>query len=439
MTRPRSRPGPTGQTGGPVPRHCDVVVVGAGLAGLAVARRLRDSGVEAVVLEAGDGVGGRIRTDAVDGFLLDRGFQLLNTGYPQLARQVDLERLRLHALPRALRIRTGEGWATLSDPRQRMSAVPGLLRAPIGPLSAKAALAAHAAAAGYLPARVLLRRPDLPSAVSWQRRGLGGAVAERVLGPFFEGVTCDPEQETSSRFTDLMLRMFVRGRAAVPRAGMQALPRQLADGLPDGAVRLHTPVREVRADRVVTEHGTVTARAVVLATDADAAHALLPDLAPVRWRGLTTYYHRVRGLLDADATFVVDAEPSPVTNTVPISEAAPTYAPPDQTLVATTVVPGEGGRDEERRVRERLARLYGTGFGELEPLATYAVPRALPSMSAPHPFRRPVEVAGVLVCGDHRATSSIQGALESAQRAAAAVRARLGLPRRAVSVAPADV
>ncbi|WP_432070041.1 NAD(P)/FAD-dependent oxidoreductase [Streptomyces sp. AA1529] len=442
MTRPRSRPGSSsGQPGGPLPRHCDVVVVGAGLAGLAAARRLREAGVEAVVLEAADGVGGRIRTDAVDGFLLDRGFQLLNTGYPQLARQVDLvdlERLRLHALPRALRIRTGGHWTRLSDPRRRMSAVPGLLRAPIGPFSAKAALAAHAAAAAYLPARVLLRRADLPSAAAWQRRGLGGAATERVLGPFFEGVTCDPEQETSSRFTDLMLRMFVRGRAAVPRAGMQALPRQLADGLDDGALHLHTPVREVHADRVVTEHGTLTARAVVLATDADAAHALLPDLAPVRWRGLTTYYHRVRGPLDADATFVVDAEPSPVTNTVPISEAAPTYAPPDQTLVATTVVPGEGGRDEERRVRERLARLYGTGFGELEPLATYEVPRALPSMSAPHPFRRPVEVAGVFVCGDHRATSSIQGALESARRAAAAVRARLGAPRRTAPAAPAD-
>ncbi|MEU3194674.1 NAD(P)/FAD-dependent oxidoreductase [Streptomyces sp. NPDC006992] len=439
MTRSRSRPGPAEQAGGPLPRHCDVVVVGAGLAGLAAARRLRAGGVEVVVLEAGGEVGGRIRTDAVDGFLLDRGLQLLNTGYPQLARQVDLERLRLHALPRALRIRTGGRWARLSDPRQQMNAVPGLLRAPIGPLSAKAALAAHAAAAAYLPARVLLRRPDLPSAASWQRRGLGGAVAERVLGPFFEGVTCDPEQETSSRFTDLMLRMFVRGRAAVPRAGMQALPRQLADGLPDGAVHLHTPVRAVHADRVVTEHATVTARAVVLATDADAAHELLPDLAPVRWRGLTTYYHRVRGLLDADAAFVVDAEPSPVTNTVPISEAAPTYAPPEQTLVATTAVPGEGGPDGERRVRERLARLYGTGFGELEPLATYEVPRALPSMSAPHPFRRPVEVAGVFVCGDHRATSSIQGALESAQRAAAAVRARLGVPGRTAPAAPADV
>ena len=233
MTRPRSRPGPSEQAGGPLPRHCDVVVVGAGCAGLAAARGLRDSGVEIVLLEAGDGVGGRIRTDT-------RGGRLpAGPGIPVAQHRVSAARPA--GGPRtAAAARPAQGapdpdrWALGEAERSASAgdAIPRLLRAPIGPLSAKAALAAHAAAAAYLPARVLLSRPDLPSAASWQRRGLGGAVAERVLGPFFEGVTCDPEQETSSRFTDLMLCMFVGAGPPCPARVCRHCPGSSPTGFP---------------------------------------------------------------------------------------------------------------------------------------------------------------------------------------------------------------
>ncbi|MGY1434641.1 NAD(P)/FAD-dependent oxidoreductase [Streptomyces reniochalinae] len=409
-----------------LPAHSDVVIVGAGLAGLAVARRLRARGVDVLVLEAGDGVGGRIRTDAVDGFLLDRGFQVVNTAYPQLARHLDVGRLDLRAFDRALRVHTGGRQVELGDPRRDPRAVLEALAAPIGSPVAKAALAAHAAAVAYLPARVLLRRPDVPSVAAWRRRGMGGTLTETVLRPFFTGLTCDPAQVTSSRFTDLMLRMFVRGEAGVPDAGMQEIPEQLARQLPEGTVRLHTEVREAGPGRVVTDQGPVTARAVVVATDAASAAHLVPTLTPPRWRGLTTFYHRLDGGAERDATLLVDADPSPVTNTVPVSAAAPSYAPSGVTLLATTTVHEEGSAvADESRVRARLARLYDTESGELDHVATYTVPRALPAMTAPHRFRRPPVVGGVVVCGDHRATSSLQGTLASAERAADAVTTRL--------------
>jgi len=417
-----------------LPAHGDVVVVGAGLAGLAVARRLQSRGVDVVVVEAADEVGGRIRTDTVDGFQLDRGFQVLNTAYPQLSRHLDVGRLDLRPFERALRLRTRGRTVVLGDPRQDLRAVPAALAAPIGSPLGKLALAAHAAAVGYLPARVLLHRRDLPSVVAWRRRGLGGTVTDTLLRPFFSGLTCDPAQVTSSRFTDLMLRMFVRGEAAVPDGGMWQLPAQLARLLAEGTVRLNTTVREVSPERVVTDRGTVTARAVVVATDAETATRLLPGLTPPRWRGLTTYYHRLEGgPPPGGATLTVDAEPSPVTNTVPVSAAAPSYAPAGVTLLATTTVHERGGQPQdasgpaEERVRRRVATLHGVGPGDLDHVATCPVPRALPAMTAPHRFRRPAVTGGVVVCGDHRATSSIQGALESAERAVEAVASRLGV------------
>jgi hypothetical protein len=173
----------------------------------------------------------------------------------------------------------------------------------------------------------------------------------------------------------------------------------------------------------------------VVATDADAAGRLLPGLPVPPWKGLTTWYHAVDGEPPAGPTLLVDAEPSPVVNTVPVTQAAASYGPPGRTLVATTALLG-GPRGAaqpatEAEVRRRLATLYATPTDDWEPVATYDVPHALPSMAAPHPFRRPLVVDGVFVCGDHRATSSIQGALESGERCAAAVLDRLRLRRTA--------
>ncbi|MGD9485672.1 NAD(P)/FAD-dependent oxidoreductase [Streptomyces sp. TRM70308] len=414
-----------------IAKRCDVVVVGAGLAGLAAARALTARGLEVLVLEAGDAVGGRVRTDTVDGFLLDRGFQVLNTAYPEVRRQLDVERLDLRPFERGLRVFSEGRLFRLGDPRRDPRDAVRALRAPLGPLRGRLALAAYASGAAALPARRLLRRTDEPALRAWQRRGLTEPVIGKVLRPFFAGVTLDSRGATSSRFVELMLRMFVRGEAGVPDAGMQQIPEQLARDLPPGALRLHTVAREVAPDRVVTGEGTVHARAVVVATDADAAGRLLPGLPTPHWKGLTTLYHAVDGSPAPGATLLVDADRSPVANTVVVNAAAPSYGPAGRTLVATTFLHGDPhapGTDVEARVRRRLATLYRTDTSGWEHLATYNIPHALPDMAAPHPFRRPVRVGGLFVCGDHRATSSIEGALASGRRAADAVAAHVAAP-----------
>ena len=322
-----------------LPSHADVVVVGAGLAGLVAARRLHRAGLDVVVLEAADGVGGRVRTDVVDGWRLDRGFQVLNTAYPRVPALVDIEALDMRY--------------------------------------------------------------------------------------FTSGVLLENELSSSSRFVDLMLRMFVRGRSTVPSEGMVQLPRQLAAGLPDGALHLSTPVRSITPTEVRTDAGAVTARAVVCATDGTAARSFVPSLAAVAWRSVTTLYHVAPHDLLGEPTLLLDADPStPVVNTVVMTAAAPTYGPGDgRALVATSVL---GTTVDEPSVRSRLGTLYGTGTAGWEHLATYALPRALPAMPAPHDLRRPVRLDGLYVCGDHRDTSSIQGALVSGRRAAAALLRDLG-------------
>jgi phytoene dehydrogenase-like protein len=406
-----------------LPSRCDVVVVGAGLAGLTAARHLHRSGVDVVLLEASDGVGGRVRTDLVDGFRLDRGFQVLNTAYPAVQREIDLDALDLRELTRGALVQWHGRRHRLADPRRDPVGAVQTAAARLGSVADKARLAAAAARAATVPVSVLRAEQDEPAIDVLRRRGFSDDLVDGLLRGFFAGVFLEDRLTTSSRFLDLMLRMFVRGRSTVPAAGMQALPDQLAAGLPTAALHLCTPVEAVLPAAVVTAAGRVQARAVVCATDGSTAAALVPGVPEPRWRAVTTLYHVAPVDPLGEPTIVVDSDSSPVVNTVVLTAAAPSYGPGDgRALVATSVL---GTEADERVVCDRLAELYGTATTGWDHQATYAVPRALPAMDAPHVLRRRQDFGGVWVCGDHRDTSSIQGALVSGRRCAEQVLAAL--------------
>jgi glycine/D-amino acid oxidase-like deaminating enzyme len=409
-----------------VPKSAPVVVVGAGLAGLACATRLAGAGVAVRVLESGDAVGGRMRTDVVDGFRLDRGFQVLSTGYPEARRVLDLGALDLRELDSAVVVRRGDRLHRVANPLVTPGALPGLVGSSLLGLRGKLALASYAGRAALLPPDRLRARPDVPAPQAWRADGIPDAVTHDVLTPFLSGVVLEREITASRRFTDLMMRMFVRGRSAVPALGMQRIPEQLATWLPDGTVRLETPVDQVAAEGVVAAGTDVAARAVVVATDAWTASRLVPALGePPEARGVTTYYHAAPVWPGRSGTLVVDADGSGVANSVVLSAAAPEYSGDGRALVATSVVHDPAGGPTEPEVRRTLASLHGRDTSAWELLATYDIPHALPAMTAPHPFRRPVRSGGLYVAGDHRDTSSIQGALVSGRRAADAVLADL--------------
>ncbi|MEU6061945.1 NAD(P)/FAD-dependent oxidoreductase [Streptomyces sp. NPDC047097] len=396
----------------------DVVVVGAGLAGLACALDLSRAGLRVALLEASDGVGGRMRTDRKDGFLLDRGFQVFNTSYPQVRRRLDLKALRLRAFTPGLIAHTPGGPVRLADPTRRPRSAGTLLPGRALPARDLAALAALSAYDTLLPAAVVRRRADRTTSAALDAAGLSRRTIDELLRPFLAGVFLEDRLETSARFFHLVWRSMARGTLCLPAEGVGAVPAQLADGLPPGTLRLETPVTAVTGNGVVLGDGTeLLAGAVVVATDGTTAARLLPGLTAPRTRAVTTYYHATGTTPLAEPTLVTDSTLT-VLNTVVLTEVSATYAPPGTSLVSTSVLGGEGP-ETAAAVRGRLAELYGTDTSGWEQVAAYTIPGALPAMPPPWPLSRTTRTAsGHYVCGDHRATGSVQGALASGARAA---------------------
>lgn len=405
----------------------DVIIVGAGLAGLACARTLTAAGIGVQVIEASDDVGGRVRSDHVDGFILDRGFQILLTAYPELYRWFDLDQFDLRKFQPGATIWTGRGFCTVGDPLRSPRDLPSTVFAPIGSIPDKLRLLKLIASVRRGSVPDLLRRKESSTRARLQNFGFSPRIIERFFQPLFAGIQLDPDLEVSSRRFDVILRMLAVGESAVPADGMGALSKELASGLHEGSVRCNEAVREVTEDAVILESGEeLTGTAVVVATQGPSASKLLglPDpgsrpVAAIWFDSTSAPIHNRHILLDG-------AQSGPMKNLAVLSDVAPSYAPPGKTL-CVAAVPGHSALDPhlEDAVRRQLAAWHPQSHA-WETIRVDVIPHGQPLQLPPLDPRRSVRLgAGHYICGDHRDTASIQGALFSGRRAAAAVLADL--------------
>ena len=408
----------------------DVLIVGAGLAGLCCGRRLAECGISFRILEASDGVGGRVRTDLVDGFRLDRGFQVYLTAYPEGRRVLDLDALNLKPFTRAALVRIGGRFHRVADPRAEPFAAVKSLVNRVGNLGDKLRMArlSWEIDRGKLEHQIAREERLTLDFLRWNGR-FSERMIDRLWRPLLGGIFLETELATSSRFFRFVFRTFVEGHAAVPALGMQAIPDQIAARLPADAMQLGARVERL-GDRELTLDGGETrrTRAVVVATEGPAAARLIGEAVPDPGsRGtVTLYYAADRPPVTEPILMLNGGGVGPVNHVAVMSNVAPAYAPAGKALIVTSVigVPSEDDAQLDQQTRVQLTGWFGPEVSGWRLLRSYRIPYALPDQTAGKldPWQRPVRLRpGLYVCGDHRDNASIDGAMTSGFRAAQAV------------------
>jgi phytoene dehydrogenase-like protein len=418
-----------------------VVIVGAGLAGLTCGRILLERGYDVQVLEASDGVGGRVRSDVVDGFRLDRGFQVLFTAYPSARRLLDYAALDLRAFDPGAIIALGRRRAVLSDPtRDPAAALPAALTSLVSPLDKlKTAVLALWLRGQSIPE--LLAGPDTSTIDFLQRMAFSRRYINGFIRPFYGGIFLDRRLQTSAKCFKFDFKMLSEGQTVVPAGGMGAIPAQLAAPLlAAGGCRLRTRVAAVEpagADHgpaVRLDDGTrLAADTVVVATEAPEAARLTGQSMPAGQVGTVNLYWQGPRPVYSGKKLVLNANPRPFVNhVVQMTNIAPEYAPPGGHLLSATVLGVPGGDDDAlyAGAMDDLLHMFAGNLyaqrtlAEYTPLAVYRIPYGqFPQPPGLHPnlpdnrSGRP----GIVFAGEFTEASSQNAAMISGEKAAALI------------------
>jgi hypothetical protein len=377
-----------------------VLVIGAGWAGLNAARILNERGFQVKILEKSDRVGGRITSDFVDGFTLDRGFQVINPNYGELRETRAIEGVVMNSLPKGLDIRAGLETFRVGDFRKSLRYLKGNLNPGTGEINEKLAFLR------YLSQKT--EDIDFQSAMIEV-----GTFYRKTLRPFLNGVFLTDSDFVSNRMARELIHWFIKGNPGIPNGGVRELSEVLAAGLD---IEFGVEVKAVRSQEVITNSGKESADAVVLATDAVVASEMIGFKASRMNYSETWYFKVPKGEILSDHLRVGGV--GPVVNTVAISNVASSYAPEDSTLVAATTM----SPSREPDIRSHLSYLWEVPTDNWELIEKYQIPNSLPFHGPGQDLTSEVlSKTGVFLAGDWRATPSQQGALLSGRLAALAV------------------
>ena len=438
--------------------NCDVVIIGAGIAGLSCATEIykTNNNINLMILEASDSPGGRIKTDKIDGYLLDRGFQVFIEKYPEALNILDYDELNLKSFLPGAMVRYDNKLWKVSDPFRRPQDIIASVFTPIGSLIDKIRIGIFSILIQLVTIETIFSRSEydtLDYLINEQK--LSSLMIDRFFAPFYQGIFLSPLQYQNSRMFEFVFKMFTEGAATLPANGMQEICSQLANKLPSNSCLYNTKVTSLKSKSVsiLNDQGNeinIICDKIIVATDPNMAKKLLNENnddsnsnnknidIPLA-RKSTCLYYGFKGLppiedpmliLNGDNSLTQNKnwESSTTINNICFpSQVSSSYAPDGYSLASITIVgAAEGVSDDDLQinVRQQLKEWFPTeSIDEWKFLKSYRINYAQPAQTKPYDINGRTETLGndIYICGDHRGTATLNGAIESGRRAAKAI------------------
>jgi protoporphyrinogen oxidase len=406
--------------------HHSVIIIGGGIAGLTCAKYLNDRGRSFMLLEADEALGGRVKTDVVDGFRLDRGFQILLTNYPEAKKLLLYDELKLQYFDSGAKIRIADKFVELYNPLKKPSKIFSTAMAPIGSFADKMKIYKFVQQVSAVAEDDFFRKEATSTLDFIKKYGWSDQIIQRFFKPFFSGIYLESELSTSSNFFEFVFKQFAKGDAAIPAMGMQAIPEQIEAMLPQKYIRKGVKVKGFEGNEVFLESGDVLkADKIVLATDAVGADQLLSQKVDQQFNSTTCMYFSAEYAPTQDKLLILNGNPrtdlhNMVNNVVVMSNIVPNSAPKGRALVMVNIT-GTNNIDPKTllfRVKRDLSGWFGSQVNVWRHLKTYQIPTALPVFDAKANFKRIRLTEKLYRCGDYLSYPSLNAAMQTGREVA---------------------
>ena len=397
----------------------EFVVVGAGLAGLTAAKVLSQSGREVLLLEKSDGVGGRVRTDQYKDFLLDRGFQVLLTAYPELPKHLNLSLLELHSFESGATIFSDGHFSKVGDPFRNVSSIMSTAFTKTIGMQDKIKLLKLRNSLIGRKKIYLQQKDDKRILETFEELGFTSKAINSFFKPLVGGIQLDPSLSGSTRLCFLVLKMLFIGDAAIPSRGMGAISEQLSKQINESSIRLTSTVDKVEGKKVILESGeSFLPSNLIIATEGPATAKLLGQESPLSRSVSCIYFSAPQAPSSSKAILLNGEKNGPALNVAIMSNISPSYSKNGKALIAVAI-PNTIKPDSMENVLIQMRKWFGDSVDSWEHIKTYSIEHGQPDLRPGDPFRKSIKNSeGVYICGDHRDTPSIQGALVSGRRTA---------------------
>lgn len=417
-------------------KKADVVVVGAGIAGLTAAYLLQKKGYKVHVFEAANQVGGRIRTDKVEGFLLDRGFQLFYSAYPEVKNFIDVKKLGVGQIYNGALIRYNDDFSLLSNPNKEFKDIMSTLIASNASWKDKMKMYKLLAESSGLREKKIDVKKDVPAKEYLNQLGFSEKFINSFFKPFLASTFLDNDLETSSSLLRFIFKMFSKGAVGLPKEGIGSVPKQLANKLKPGTIHLQSKVKKISPTGIQLLKGDfISADRVLVATNPLALQEILPEYQiDLGSRNVSCLYFTSNIPPVAKPVIVFNGEDKGLVNNMcVVNLVQPTYAPKGSYLIAVNITKSHDFDDEELvdEVMKEMAHWYGVKVNSWEHIKTYHIKYALPKENKMVDAEYAVQYnEKVFICGDHLSYGSMNAAIKSGKTAASLLHKNLKSSKR---------